>query len=199
MRIYTNKLGVIDIHEALQSGIGRGIIASHVFFDKLEKHSSKDYARRFDVTLQAREYDGRGRRNNTGYSSGGEFYAAKFDEWGHFIAALYAMDEDAKVGSYSDNLHFHECTGDSYDPRQFAYDGGSIGDPYPFVSGSVSNGRSGRVGAGRISYGTAYRHSAWQAKAAADWYEDGHNTQRRGLYLRYAPRTLNEVRIFCGI
>jgi len=36
--------------------------------------------------------------------------AATYEEWGHFIAALFAVEPSAKIGHYKNAAHFHELT-----------------------------------------------------------------------------------------
>lgn len=199
MKIYSDTIAEAQqVRDALQAGKERGIIAEHVFLDRLRSFTPRcPFTYGYEVILQAREYDGLGRRNNTGYSGGGEYYAATYDEWGHFIFALYLLDSHALIGPYKGVHHFDQMTGDSYDWKSFAFDVDQFGhDPYPFVTGSVSNGRSGRVGAGRDPGVNPY----WQHyyENARQWLLDGHTTRRQGSRVRYAPRTFDEVARFCG-
>jgi hypothetical protein len=206
MKIYIGATEA-QVRAALQRGKDRGIISQTVFFDRLRRfkpQASGPTARAirtgFDVILQAWPDGLHGRRSNTGYAGGSrDSLAATYDEWGHFIAALYELDPDAQIGQYADRQHFNEITGDSYDPKTFTEDFAACDghDPYPFVLGSVSNGRSGRVGAGRDDGDSRYMQRDYDA--AVEWFEAGNLTKRQGSYVRYAPRTPEQVAAFCGV
>jgi hypothetical protein len=200
MKIYSSTVTIDDVRNALTRGRERGIINPATYFAHLRPFAPRRGGRGFDVYLLCADYDGRGRRKPAGYSRGvaeGD-YAATYDEWGHFIAALYELDEWAQIGTYQHRQHFNRVTGDSYDPRMFTLDYRLSGaDPYPFVLGSVSNGRSGRVGAGRDDGDSRYLQRDYDA--AVEWYEAGNLTKRQGLSVRYAPRTPEQVAAFCGV
>lgn len=40
--------------------------------------------------------------------------AATYDEWGHFIARLFAIEPGAKIGHYKDAADFHEKTKNAF-------------------------------------------------------------------------------------
>jgi hypothetical protein len=121
MRIHTD-LDSSDIYAALSDAKEEGHVPATVHIE-LEEHGSRARERAFDVRLYSNVKtpgDGR-RRANTGNHGASEEWAATWDEWGFFFAALYDADESAIVGSsparatYTDRAQFHETTRYRYD------------------------------------------------------------------------------------
>jgi hypothetical protein len=57
------------------------------------------------------------RHFNTGrYGSSGETGAASWDDYGHFLAALYEADPAMRAGPYTSREHFHQATHGTYLP-----------------------------------------------------------------------------------
>lgn len=188
------------IHTSLTAGDLRAILkacrASEIFgavhFSTLDEHGSKTHARAFEVKLGALlKVDGDGRRwgNSGGYGAtsqtSGE-YAATYDEWGWFLAGIFAFDPSARAGhNYADRADFNDRTGLAYDPEGLEWYLREHGeDPYPFTSGRNS-GTAGRKLAGRIDGDTVGRR-AW-----SDAFE--HPGDLIDGWLRYAPRTLGDA------
>ena len=77
-------------------------------------------------------------------------YAATYDEWGFFLAALYRRDEDACVSPnfkhdtalYLDSGDFHDKTGKTYSDGYPSFVE-KYGDDYPYRSGRNLKGRRG--------------------------------------------------------
>lgn len=196
MRLHTDKLAIEDVRDAITREKAAGHIAAHVTFKTLSEHNSRDYARSFEVQLEAyTKVDGDGRRfANTGAYGAATAYTATYDEWGWLLSALYAKDEYMRVGSksyaiYRDDDDFHEKTGLSYHPGalrgNLTYPNAEQGsDPYPFTVGRTA-GQAGQKGRGRSTGddlpGSVYREAV----------------QNPGKliygYVRYAPRTLADV------
>lgn len=85
-----------------------------ICFATLEQHGSRTHARAFEVALAGTSTT-RSQKNWT--------QAATWDEWGAFLAALYADDINARCGGsiaypvYRDAEHFHYSTGSRFVPR----------------------------------------------------------------------------------
>lgn len=112
MRIHTNVLTTSDIHRATTAAAMRGVDAETM------THGSRSHARSIDVTLTGTST----RRPNPG--QGGHYrsddHAATWDEWGMFLAALFAIDPAAIVGTvrspiYAGADHFHAVTADRFE------------------------------------------------------------------------------------
>lgn len=121
MRIHTD-LDSSDIYAALSDAKEAGHVPATVHIE-LEEHGSRARESAFDVRLYSdTKTPGDGRRKaNTGYRGASDEWAATWDEWGFFFAALYDADEQAIVGSspsratYTDRAQFHEVTRYRYD------------------------------------------------------------------------------------
>jgi len=80
------------------------------------RHGSRSHDHAFDVHLE-----GAGtRRPNGGSSGAGSGYAATWDQWGIFLAALYDQDPDMLCGSksyatYENRKDFHYQTARRFD------------------------------------------------------------------------------------
>jgi hypothetical protein len=79
-----------------------------VYVEILEEHGSRTHDRAFEVMLSG---------SSTSRSQNGEYFAATWDEWGAFFAALYDADPKARCGGsakrpvYRDAEHYHFVTG----------------------------------------------------------------------------------------
>ena len=119
-------------HRALAECQRAGTIAEHVSFKTCDTRGRRGTGIALEIQLEATRRD-RGRRAgntgsygaSTGYGGDGTF-AATYDEWGFFIAALYriATEENgpgaffcgsAKYKVYADETDFHYKTGHTYD------------------------------------------------------------------------------------
>jgi hypothetical protein len=93
----------------------------------LEEHESATHPRAFDVKLQ-----GESRRRPAGGSSTG--YAATWDQWGVFLAAIYAEDYDARCGGTAKRPVYANAGDFDYQTGfRFADDSGDVepGDFWP--------------------------------------------------------------------
>lgn len=159
MRIHTSVITeATQIYQALGSQKILGRIANHVGFKILEHHGSTIREHAWEIQLEAFERDNGRRAGNSG-SYGAmrpeyDGYAATFDEWGWLLAALYALDPQAHVGSpeyptYESAEHFHDRTAWTYNPEAwlsyvnewptFADDR----DPYPWITGRAAKTKRG--------------------------------------------------------
>lgn len=203
MRIHTDVLSADDFSHSLADEKRAARIAISVGFKELSEHRSTSRHRGFEVQLGSyKKIEGDGRRigNSGSYGAMSGEYAATYDEWGWFLAALYREDPNMIVGSkknpiYKDQSDFRFRTGFSYNPEQLLNWLRAGRDPYPFMAGRAS-GRVGRVGAGRLAGDSI---SPLNAKAAVDHYLSGKRTIASNNWVKYAPRTVEEVCAFAHL
>ena len=173
MRLHSDKLTEQDLHDALRTEKEIGRIAESVTFKVLDSHGSKSHARAFEVQLESwAQVKGDGRRvgnsGSYGAMSGGD-YAATFDEWGWFLAALYRVDQDMICGSaknpvYEGSLDYAMKTAETYTLGALVEQLDAGCDPYPWVY----RARVGRYGAGRFDQN---RYGVYTFKPRdAKWY-----------------------------
>lgn len=99
MKIHSDHLDALEVRKAAT--------VAGVAFTRFNLQGSRSRANGFDVILTGSSP----RRQN-----GGTDYAATWDEWGIFLAALFAVDP-AMVTPYYDNAeHFHWSTGGRFLP-----------------------------------------------------------------------------------
>jgi hypothetical protein len=113
MRIHTSTLKPDLIGLALNGNAGRK--AKDVSIHILSTHGSRGkWARGYEVALR-----GHGARHtkrpNTGITgSNSDEYAATYDDWGWFLAALFVFDPDARCGPYKNADDFARQTKGKY-------------------------------------------------------------------------------------
>ncbi len=97
MKIHSDTLTLNDLHRALPKGV----------LMHCTQKGSRTRSHAFDVTLYVWEKDSLHRRfgNSGGYGAKDEV-AATWDEWGIWIANLYAADPDAVMAYYKDHADF---------------------------------------------------------------------------------------------
>lgn len=98
-----------NIYDAARAAGMTGVDAT------IKVKGSRSHARAFDVKLTGTS----GRRPNSGRYGATDFgsddHAATWDEWGMFLAALYAIDETIMVPRiYADAADFHFKTGNRF-------------------------------------------------------------------------------------
>lgn len=99
MRIHTDTLTNSDVRKAAAT--------ARVTLDRFTGHGSKSRARAFDITLQ-----GESRR----HQNGGDGKAATWDQWGVFLAILFAGDDNLTIPrAYEDAADFGYKTGHRFD------------------------------------------------------------------------------------
>lgn len=122
MRVHLNTPAAIsDAHAALRSAKAAGKVSIHVYFDRLIDGRSRSHTAALDVHLAA-DCDGtRGgcpdghRWANTGMAGADQSNrAATYDEWGWFLAYLFAQHPDARAGQYKGADHFHATARGDY-------------------------------------------------------------------------------------
>lgn len=168
---------------ALNECQAAGTVAEHVGFKTLTEHrGGPGFAYALEIQLEATDRD-RGRRAGNSGSYGAmqpyyDGYAATYDEWGFFLAALYRMDEGARcapnfkrgTAHYYDADDFHDKTGRTYDPAYVDYVG-QYGDDFMYRSG---RNQIGRRGAGRVHYDSSATRWAKEDPRDAAWLRDLH-------------------------
>ncbi len=119
MRLHTN-LTSADIYEAART--------AGVDLDKAEAHGSRKRDRAFEVKLTGNSR----RRPNGGNYGAGDAYAATWDQWGIFLAVLFARDpaltcwayDGAEAFGYATNWRFESLTlANSHGDHTFRYAG----------------------------------------------------------------------------
>ncbi|UTN91447.1 hypothetical protein SEA_OUTIS_84 [Gordonia phage Outis] len=128
MRIHTT-LTLADLGDALREANGitarvstdvapnshregyRPHTVTPIGFERCNTHGSRTHPRAFDVILSG---DASG-YHNTGCYGAGNDYAATYDQWGLFLAGLFARDESVRIPQiYHNGEHFHWATGSRY-------------------------------------------------------------------------------------
>jgi len=107
MRIHTNQPRSA-LYAALPGGVD---------LDGASMHGSRKRPHAFEVSLVVWD-GGKGtahpRRRNFSYGHGKEGYAATYDEWGYWLAALYELDPEMIAGPYKSRDDFHAQTNNDY-------------------------------------------------------------------------------------
>ena len=179
MRIYFTDNTRPDARDiarlALSEAKELGQIASHVGFRTLEEGHPNSQARRqgfetsLEIKLDALTRD-RGRKLRNGAPYGSEDFAATYDEWGFFLAAIYRIDPNARCGAnwardtaiYYDAKNFHDITGRTYDPS-YPNHVEEFGDDYGYRN---MRNQVGRRGAGRIHFEVAKHYDTEDPRTA---------------------------------
>ena len=92
----------------------------------VEQVGSRTHANGFHIKLYSylptSSVNGAKRKRPMGHRLGDTEYAATFDEWGYWFAALFEADPTARCGGtvalpeYANREHFHERTSNAYRP-----------------------------------------------------------------------------------
>jgi hypothetical protein len=121
MRIHSDTLTGPDVLNAMVFLNDAELIPHHVGFEVLTEHRSRKRARAFEVKLNTyvkEPGDGRSWRNSGRYGAGAE-YAATYDEWGYFLAALFRKDPALTIPSAYPNIEaFIRTTSEKRNTRQ---------------------------------------------------------------------------------
>jgi hypothetical protein len=173
MKLHTNVLTEQDIRDALESEKASGRIAPYVRFKVMDPKGSRSHMRAFEVQLESVDCiarDGRRRGNDGAYGAMQEMWAATYDEWGFFLAALFRVDPDLICGTVKNPVYdgvddYNEKTAETYTLGALLAKLSDDEDPYPWV---WSNPKIGRYGAGRSD---ANRYNAFHHRPrTAEWY-----------------------------
>jgi hypothetical protein len=111
MKIHTNALNDAYLYSLMQKASKR---APDVDLHILGMAGSRSHTRAIEIALR-----GHGKRHTrppntgiTGAASGER--AATIDDWGHFLAQVFASDPSAKAGPYKNANDFHRATSGKY-------------------------------------------------------------------------------------
>lgn len=136
MRLHTNTLTLDDITRATRAAGMRGVYADAM------RNGSRTHRIGWEVKLTGTS----SRRPNTGHGGsepfGGE-HAATWDEWGMFLAALFAIDPAMIVGTvkrpiYAGADHFHAATADRYRILTAPYQHGGGGHKWEWAGDGLA-------------------------------------------------------------
>lgn len=105
MRIHTDTLTSADVYNACDAATRSVSGTKTVRPTRLELHGSRKRARAFDVILTG---------SNSRRQNGGQDYAATYDEWGYFLAHLFARDPQMTCDYYDDAADFQTKTDRRY-------------------------------------------------------------------------------------
>ncbi len=116
MKVYSDTLTKTDLVDALDGAKHARLLGPAVFLTQLDKKPAKKRAHLFVVQLAAvAKLPGeKRRRTNTGTSGAGDAWTASWDEWGYFMAEVFARDESAVFGPYEGVDNFREMTKYAY-------------------------------------------------------------------------------------
>lgn len=109
MRIHTNSAVTYSvIHEAAK--------AANATLESSDIKGSRSHDQAWEIALTGESR----RRPNFGKNS--DSYAATWDQWGVFLAAIFAVDSEAKCWAYENRDDFDWKTGDRFDGNSFPAD-----------------------------------------------------------------------------
>lgn len=117
MRLHTNTHTWRSIHEALAKAIRSGMVADHVELWICDEYGSRSKSRAFEIRLGTSvkiKGDKRTFLNSGTHGADTSMYAATYDEWGWFIAELFAVEPDATFGTYIGGDGFNAATKNAY-------------------------------------------------------------------------------------
>lgn len=120
MRLHSDTHTWRSIHDALDLAKASGKVPEHIDFEVCTEHGSRKRSTAFEIKLATytkEPGDGRRRPNtgNRGTDTSDGLWAATYDEWGWFIAELFAVDGDAIFGHYDGVTGFNEATSHKYE------------------------------------------------------------------------------------
>jgi len=98
MRIHTDKINSGTIYDTAR-GVG-----AHAY--RVEPHGSRSHSSAYEVNLEGSSP--RRTQNDR------DRYAATYDQWGHFLAALYSVDPSMQAGPYKNVSDFKAKTHGAY-------------------------------------------------------------------------------------
>lgn len=123
MKLHSNILTEASVYLALYEAKKRGKVADSVHFVVFKEQGSRSRKTGFEIQLgtydkvpgDKRTWKNSGQWGAESARNGQGIYAATYDEWGWFIAELFAKDEDAIFGSYKGYDDFLRQTKFAYD------------------------------------------------------------------------------------
>lgn len=113
MKIHTT-LDEAEVRACLDRAKRNGLVTADVVFDLFGPAGSRSHRTAFEVHLATADRDSSpsGKKRPVAAHAGGTGlkYSASWEEWGEFLAELFAADETAKAGSYKSPDDFHAKT-----------------------------------------------------------------------------------------
>jgi hypothetical protein len=124
MKLHT-QLFSQDVRDALADTKLAGQMTDDVEFVQFTPRGSRSHLHGFLIQLgtydqhsgpaNSRHYKNSGQYGATSeYFQGENIWAATYDEWGWFIARIFALDPEARFGHYRDRDDFNRQTGYKY-------------------------------------------------------------------------------------
>lgn len=117
MKLHTN-LTEAEVREALARAQASADVPADIEFDQFNVNGSRTHRYSYDVHLATERKDTRAddtvRPAARYVGVRGQLRAASYDEWGAFLAELFAADEDAHARPYKGKDDFHAKTGYAY-------------------------------------------------------------------------------------
>lgn len=118
MRLHTDTHTWATINHALVRAQQAGRVAEHVEVMTCDEYGSRKKERAFEIKLgthtkikgDKRSWTNLGNRGANSEANGEGIYAATYDEWGWFIAELFATEPDLIFGHYNGRHGFDEYT-----------------------------------------------------------------------------------------
>lgn len=124
MRLHTNTMTDLDLYTALRRAKNKGRVTQDVYFWAFERHRSRSRAGAYEIQLgtadqtsgptRSRHYKNSGQYGARSERNGEPVWSATYEEWGWFIAELFAVEPDLIFGSYKGLASFNEQTGDKF-------------------------------------------------------------------------------------
>ena len=99
---------------ALRRAQDAGLITPHAYFDRLVARGSRSHTAAADVHMVTDVRDAQHRRRPGTSDAAPDTYALTWDEWGWFLAYLFAAAPDAKTPYDADAAAFHARTDGKY-------------------------------------------------------------------------------------
>jgi hypothetical protein len=120
VKIHTDKITYPDLHSALTT------TTTGVWLDRADLKGSRSRQRAWDVALESDgtpDKNGKPRRRTRNVGTSRRSYehpgfAASYDDWGWWLAALFEIDPEAIAGPYKGYEDFHLQTKGDYLSRR---------------------------------------------------------------------------------
>lgn len=120
MKVHSDILSETSVRAALRHAQVIDKVTYDIQFVVFDTKGSRSHCRGFDIQLGT--YDKTSgptksrRYKNSGQYGADSIWAATYDEWGWFLAALFSIDPDATAGPYKGLADFNRQTSDKYTP-----------------------------------------------------------------------------------
>lgn len=125
MKLHSDIIDLTGVYDAMLTAKRAGLVSADIAFVVLHKSPSRSRHNGFEIQLGTNDKTtgpSRSRKfKNSGHSGADNIYAATWDEWGFFIAELFAIDPDATFGSYKGLTDFNVQTGNKFVPVKWSH------------------------------------------------------------------------------